>query len=192
MIAAGEASHVPAAAAWWSIPFALLLACIALLPFIHKHFWERYFAYISLGLGALVAAFYMTQLGHDGREILGETALEYFKFIALVGSLFVVSGGILVDVSGGGNPRVNTVLLLAGVLIANLVGTTGASVLLIRPFLRINKDRLRPFHIVMFIFWSATAAVRSLRSAIRRCFSATSMACLLNGRSFIASPRGCW
>src|SRR4029079_15346241 len=99
----------------------------------------------SVGLGLLVAAVYLTPLGAHGREKLGENALEYFKFIALVGSLFVVSGGILVDISGGGNPRINLLLLASGLVLANIVGTTGASALLIRPFLRINKDRLQPF-----------------------------------------------
>ncbi len=137
---------------WWSIPFLLLLSCIAFVPFVHKPFWEKFFAHISVGLGLLVAVVYATQLGDFGREKLGETALEYFKFIALIGSLFVVSGGILIDISGGGNPRVNTLLLASGLILANVVGTTGASVLLIRPFLRINKDRVQPFHVVLFIF----------------------------------------
>ncbi|HLX65298.1 MAG TPA: sodium:proton antiporter [Planctomycetota bacterium] len=137
---------------WWSLPFLLLLSCIAFVPFIHKPIWEKFFAHISIGLGLLVAAVYLTQLGAHGREKLGETALEYFKFIALVGSLFVISGGILIDISGGGNPRVNTLLLIAGLALANIVGTTGASALLIRPFLKINKDRMKPFHVVLFIF----------------------------------------
>ena len=149
---ADEAVHAASVPGWWSIPFMLLLSCIAFVPFIHKPFWERFFAHISVGLGLIAAAIYATQLGAHGREVLGETALEYFKFIALVGSLFVVSGGILIEISGGGNPRVNTLLLASGLLVANIVGTTGASVLLIRPFLRINKDRLRPFHVVLFIF----------------------------------------
>ncbi|MEI6236370.1 MAG: sodium:proton antiporter [Planctomycetota bacterium] len=150
--AAEIAGHTISIPGWWSIPFMLLLSCIACVPFIHKPFWEKFFAHISVGLGLIVAAIYMTQLGDHGRHVLGETALEYFKFIALVGSLFVVAGGILVDISGGGNPRVNVLILIAGLLLANIVGTTGASVLLIRPFLRINKDRMKPFHIVMFIF----------------------------------------
>src|SRR5690606_32339982 len=87
-----------------------------------------------------------------GQEKLLHAALEYYAFIALVGGLFVVSGGILIDLRGRANPRINTALLAAGAIIANLVGTTGASMLLIRPFMRINKGRLRPMHIVLFIF----------------------------------------
>ncbi len=109
---AGETAIAHVVPAWWSIPFMLLLSCIAFAPFIHKPFWERFFGHVSIGLGLVVAAIYLTQLGGHGREKLGETALEYFKFIALVGSLFVISGGILIDISGGGNPRVN--LLLGG------------------------------------------------------------------------------
>src|SRR6185436_12785421 len=64
----------------------------------------------------------------------------------------VVSGTILIDYNGRATPRTNTLLLAAGAVLANLVGTTGASVLLIRPFLRHNEGRVRPLHIVMFIF----------------------------------------
>jgi len=147
--AESQATVIPG---WWSIPFILLLACIALMPFINKRFWEHFYPHISIGLGLIVAVVYVTQLGHEGSHRVLETALDYFKFIALIGSLFVISGGILIEISGGGNPRVNTLLLIAGLALANIVGTTGASALLIRPFLRINKDRLRPFHVVMFIF----------------------------------------
>lgn len=139
------ASNTPAVEGWWSIPFMLLLSSIAFVPFIHKPFWERFFGHISIGLGLIVSAIYLTQLGAYGHEKLGETALEYFKFIALIGSLFVVCGGILIDVSGGGNPRVNTLLLATGVLLANIVGTTGASMLLIRPFRESTKTACSPF-----------------------------------------------
>ncbi len=152
MLVTWRISTVHSIPGWWSIPFLLLLSAIAFMPFVNKPFWERFFGHISVGMGIIVAGIYATQLGEHGRNVLGETALEYFKFIAMVGSLFVVSGGILVDISGGGNPRVNTLLLASGLILANIIGTTGASVLLIRPFLRINKDRLKSFHVVLFIF----------------------------------------
>lgn len=143
------AGSVPA---YWSIPFVLLLASIAGMPFVNKYFWERHYAYFSLGLGTFVALIYATQLDGYGTQKTLATALEYFKFIALIGSLFVVSGGILIEISGRGTPLDNIGVLAAGMLLANIVGTTGASVLLIRPFLRLNKDRLKPFHVVFFIF----------------------------------------
>src|SRR5262249_30374298 len=77
---------------------------------------------------------------------------EYYAFIALVGGLFIASGGILLDIRGRGTPLRNTLLLAVGAVLANIVGTTGASVLLIRPFLRLNRGRLRPIHVVFFIF----------------------------------------
>ncbi len=77
---------------------------------------------------------------------------EYFSFISLLSALFVVSGGILIKVNRQGTPLVNTLLLAFGAVIANLIGTTGASMLLIRPFIRINKERIKPYHIVFFIF----------------------------------------
>src|SRR5262249_47620703 len=123
----------------WSIPFILLLACIACVPFINKPFWEHNYHRVSIGLGLLVVIAYIGGLGHYGTHRMGETALEYFKFLALVGSLFVVTGGILIDISGRGTPTVNTILLAAGALLANVFGTTGASALMIRPFLRINQ-----------------------------------------------------
>lgn len=137
---------------WWALPFVLLLAAIAVVPFINKRFWERHYHHIALMLGAIVVAVYLVHLHGYGRHRIADVGLEYFKFIALIGSLFVVSGGILIDVSGHGTPLVNTLLLGAGAVTANLFGTTGASALLIRPFLRINKERLRPFHVVLFIF----------------------------------------
>jgi Na+/H+ antiporter NhaD/arsenite permease-like protein len=140
---------VPAA---WSIPFLLLLACIACFPFINKHFWEHHYHHIAMGMGLLVVVLYAIALSHYGRHKMFETLLEYLKFMALVGSLFVVTGGILIEISGEGRPLLNTAILGVGAVLANLFGTTGASALLIRPFIRINKERIRPFHVVFFIF----------------------------------------
>jgi Na+/H+ antiporter NhaD/arsenite permease-like protein len=77
---------------------------------------------------------------------------EYLSFIALLTCLYVCSGGIVIGLGGRGKPWSNTLLLLVGGLIANVVGTTGASMLLIRPFLRANRGRLRPYHVAFFIF----------------------------------------
>ena len=138
--------------AWWSLPFVLLLACIALVPFINKRFWERHYHHVAMALGLVMVLVYCLVLGHYGRYKMAETGLEYLKFIALIGSLFVVTGGILIDIAAHGRPWLNTLILLIGAVLSNIVGTTGASVLLIRPYLRINKGRIRPFHVVFFIF----------------------------------------
>jgi Na+/H+ antiporter NhaD/arsenite permease-like protein len=88
----------------------------------------------------------------NGLHVLEHTVEEYLSFIALISSLFVVSGGILIKIERKGNPFINAVLLFLGALIANIIGTTGASMLLIRPYMRINQGRLHAFHIVFFIF----------------------------------------
>jgi Na+/H+ antiporter NhaD/arsenite permease-like protein len=80
------------------------------------------------------------------------TLVEYTGFMALVGSLFVIAGGIHINMTGRSTPAVNTGLLALGAILANIIGTTGASMLLIRPFLRINKHRMAPFQVVLFIF----------------------------------------
>ena len=77
---------------------------------------------------------------------------EYMSFIALIGSLFVVSGGILIEADLQSKPMINVGLLVFGAILANVIGTTGASMLLIRPFIRLNKSRIKPFHVVFFIF----------------------------------------
>ena len=131
-------------------PFVLLLLSIALLPFIHKHFWERNYHKIAIGLGLIAVAYYVFVL-HNAPRML-TSLIEYVGFMALIGSLFVVAGGIHINMTGRSTPAVNTGLLAIGALLANLIGTTGASMLLIRPFLRINKYRAAPFQVVFFIF----------------------------------------
>jgi Na+/H+ antiporter NhaD/arsenite permease-like protein len=81
-----------------------------------------------------------------------EVAHEYASFIALIGSLFVVAGGIHVRVRGGSTPLRNTLFLATGAVLANFIGTTGASMLMIRPWIRMNKYRITAFHVVFFIF----------------------------------------
>lgn len=133
-------------------PFALLLVMIAAMPLIHERFWHVYFPDAAFFLGSIVVAYYVAAFGQHGREQMLHAAREYYSFIALVGGLYVVSGGILIDIRGQGRPWSNTLILAIGALLANVVGTTGASVLLIRPFIRLNRGRLRPLHVLFFIF----------------------------------------
>jgi Na+/H+ antiporter NhaD/arsenite permease-like protein len=136
------------------LPFGLLLLLIAVMPLTParlKHLWERYHPHAALALAALVGAFYLVRMP-DGAATLGHTAHEYFSFIALVGSLFVVAGGIHLRVKGEATPRDNVVLLLVGAILANFIGTTGASMVLIRPYIRMNKIRIGAYHVVFFIF----------------------------------------
>jgi Na+/H+ antiporter NhaD/arsenite permease-like protein len=92
-------------------------------------------------------------MGEPGRAVLGERAHEYLGFIVVIGALFVIAGGIHIQGSFSGTPLVNTAMLGLGAVLANVVGTTGASVLLIRPLLRANQSRKRTSHIVVFFIF---------------------------------------
>lgn len=146
---------------YYSVPFLLLLLSIALMPFIHRRFWEHYYPDFAFFLGGLMISFYLFGLTSfttlKGVENFGlfrmeHVGMEYFQFLALVGSLYVVTGGILIDIKGKAGPKLNATILIIGAVIANLIGTTGAAALLIRSYIRINKHRIRPFHILFFIF----------------------------------------
>lgn len=136
---------------WTLAPFLLLLLSIAILPLVCPQGWHdnRNKAKLSalLGIPAVLIAF-----GYD-RDALGHTALEYLAFVCLLGSLFTISGGIRVAGSLAGTPLANTAVLATGALLANLVGTTGASMLLIRPFLRANARRRGRVHLVVFFIF---------------------------------------
>ncbi|HEY9249690.1 MAG TPA: sodium:proton antiporter, partial [Rariglobus sp.] len=136
------------------VPFGLLLLLIAAMPLTPdrvKHWWEHNYPKVSVGLAVLVGLFYVLKIP-EGGHILTHTAHEYVSFIALIGSLFVVAGGIHLKAKGEATPMNNVVLLLIGAVIANLIGTTGASMVLIRPFIRMNKVRISAYHVVFFIF----------------------------------------
>ena len=136
---------------WMVAPFVLLLLMIATGPLLYNRFWEHHYPKVSIGLSAVIALYYVFVM-EEGRPALLHALEEYLSFIALITALFVTSGGILVRIDRRGTPFVNGTLLFLGALIANLIGTTGASMLLIRPYMRINEGRIKPFHIVFFIF----------------------------------------
>jgi Na+/H+ antiporter NhaD/arsenite permease-like protein len=136
---------------WLIIPFICLLLMIATGPLFFHRFWERHYAKVAIGLGATVVIYYGFMM-ENGGQVLRHTLQEYLSFIALLSSLFVVSGGILIKIDRKASPFLNGMILLSGALLSNLIGTTGASMLLIRPFLRINAGRIKAFHIVFFIF----------------------------------------
>jgi len=135
---------------WWVIPFALLLVAIALMPLVHRHWWEKNYGKISIALAAMVAVYYLLWAHSIGPWI--HNMVDYVSFIILLGSLYVVSGGIVITVGRQATPLTNCILLLFGAIISNVFGTTGASMLLIRPFLRMNQARLKAYHVVFFIF----------------------------------------
>ena len=132
------------------VPFFLQLLTIALMPFLALHWWERHYSKVSLILAGSIALYY----GLVQRDVhkVTEALHEYGGFIILMAALFIVAGGIHMRVSGEATPRINLLFLLAGSVLANLLGTTGASMLLIRPWIRMNKYRFTGFHAVFFIF----------------------------------------
>lgn len=151
MLAAAEGQALrPGPAPWMVLPFVLLLACIAIMPFVARHWWERHYAKVAVGLGLVTVLCYLLLVKEPGRML--HTGFEYVSFILLIGSLFVVSGGIHIRVKGESTPAMNCVFLALGAVMANLVGTTGASMLLIRPWIRMNQYRVTSYHIVFFIF----------------------------------------
>ena len=127
-----------------------MLLCIALLPLILKHHWERNYHLIALTLACLTAGYYLFGL-HAPNRVLHELR-DYASFIVLIGSLFVVAGGIHVRFKGESLPWHNCVFLFAGGIIANVIGTTGASMLLVRPWIRLNRRRYSGMHTAFFIF----------------------------------------
>jgi Na+/H+ antiporter NhaD/arsenite permease-like protein len=150
LLAASSSGAAALPSAWMVLPFVLLLLCIAVMPLAAPHFWEHQFAKVAVGLG-LVTGIYYLFVQRDWHP-LQHAAAEYVSFMALVGSLFVISGGIHIGVKGEATPLRNTVFLAIGGILANLIGTTGASMLMIRPWIRMNKYRITGFHVVFFIF----------------------------------------
>jgi len=140
---------------WTLLPFAGLLLSIAVLPLLAGHWWERNKNKgLVAGLFALpIAGLLVAGFGHEGVHVLAEKGEEYASFLTLLAALFVISGGVFVQGSLSGTPLVNTAMLGLGAVLANLIGTTGASVLLIRPVLRANAPRTRKAHIVVFFIF---------------------------------------
>ena len=149
IISEGGGSH-PLPATFMVAPFVILLLMIATGPLFYHHFWERHYPKISIILGLITVIYYILIL-HNTTSLM-HTLAEYLSFIALLASLFVASGGILIKIDKKATPMLNAMILLFGAVIANVIGTTGASMLLIRPFMKINKDRIKPYHIIFFIF----------------------------------------
>ncbi|MGB9887884.1 MAG: sodium:proton antiporter, partial [Moorellales bacterium] len=140
---------------WSILPFVGMLLSIAVCPLVNAHWWEKNMAKVSafwalvFFLPFLVAYGSGTAFTH-GVEVM---LLDYVPFILLLFGLFVVSGGLILRGSLRGTPAVNTVLLLIGTLLASWIGTTGASMLLIRPVIRANEWRRYKAHtIIFFIF----------------------------------------
>jgi Na+/H+ antiporter NhaD/arsenite permease-like protein len=147
---ASEGFDIVPPSPWLILPFVVLLLGIAVMPLIRKHWWEKYYPAVSVVLGAITVVYYVFFLKNPARML--HSGIEYFSFIVLIGSLFVVAGGVHIRLRGKSTPLTNVIFLGIGAVVSNFIGTTGASMIMIRPFLRVNRYRLRGFHVVFFIF----------------------------------------
>jgi Na+/H+ antiporter NhaD/arsenite permease-like protein len=136
----------------WALPFAGILLTIALGPLAFRHFWHHHYGKLAFVWAALTLAPLAALRGVDVALAALAHALvgDYLGFIAILFALYVVAGGILVVGTLRGTPLVNTLILAFGTLIASVVGTTGAAMILIRPLLRANSDRPHNVHVVVF------------------------------------------
>jgi Na+/H+ antiporter NhaD/arsenite permease-like protein len=140
--------------AWSVLPFAGILLSIALFPLLAPHFWHHHYGKVS-AFWALVFALPFVYAFHKVAvfEILHVYLIDYIPFIILLWALFTIAGGIVVEGSLRGTPAGNTVLLFLGTVLASWVGTTGASMVMIRPVLRANGHRVRKAHIICFFIF---------------------------------------
>ncbi len=153
----GERFLVPT---WSIIPFIGILLSIAVFPLINSHWWENNYhkvsffwiivAFLSMFIGVLGSKFsFLDAFGHE----MFHTYEEYISFIILLGSLFVVSGGIYIKGSISGKPLSNTIILAIGAILASFIGTTGAAMVLIRPLIRSIKWRKYKKHVIIFFIF---------------------------------------
>lgn len=139
---------------WSGFPFAGILLSIALFPLLAPAFWHHHFGKVTAAWALVFAIpFLFLYQGAAWHEIVHIYLKDYLPFIILLWSLYTVAGGILVEGAPAGTPLANTVMLALGTLIASWVGTTGASMLLIRPMLRMNAARKNKIHVVVFFIF---------------------------------------
>ncbi|KAF0230575.1 MAG: hypothetical protein FD175_1527 [Beijerinckiaceae bacterium] len=139
----------------WILPFVGLLLTIAVGPLLFPRFWHHHYGKIAAGWAVLtiVPLALSRGAGVAMEAVLHTMLLEYLSFIILLFALFTVAGGILVSGNLRGTPAVNTGILAIGTVLASIIGTTGASMILIRPIIRANDDRVHNVHIVVFFIF---------------------------------------
>jgi Na+/H+ antiporter NhaD/arsenite permease-like protein len=151
-------------AGWWGLPFAGLLLSIALMPLAAPSFWHHHYGKLTAGWAL---AFLLPCAAVFGPTLAATTVVhallaEYLPFLILLVALFTVAGGIHIRGNFRGSPRFNCALLALGALLASFMGTTGASMLLIRPLIRANDNRKSAAHVVVFFIFIVSNAGGSL------------------------------
>ncbi len=148
----------------WGIPFAGILLSIALMPLLLPHFWHQHFGKVAAAwaLAFLLPFAAVFGLSATGAGLVHALLAEYIPFIVLLTALFTVSGGIYIRGNLHGSPGLNTAILAIGAVLASFMGTTGASMLLIRPLIRANDNRKHVAHVVVFFIFIVSNAGGSL------------------------------
>jgi len=150
--------------AWWGLPFAGMLLSIAMLPLLTPIFWHHHFGKVAAGwsLAFLLPFAAVYGAGAMGAAFAHALLAEYLPFIILLTALFTAAGGIYIRGNLRGSPGLNTALMAIGAVLASFMGTTGASMLLIRPLIRANDDRKHCAHVVVFFIFIVSNAGGSL------------------------------
>lgn len=148
----------------WGVPFAGILLSIAVLPLLAPHFWHHHFGKVSAGWALAFLLPFAAVFGPAtaGVNLVHAMVAEYIPFIILLTALFTVSGGIYIRGNLHGSPALNTAILSIGAVLASFMGTTGASMLLIRPLIRANDNRKHVAHVVIFFIFIVSNAGGSL------------------------------
>lgn len=149
---------------WWAVPFAGLLLSIALMPLLAPDFWHHHFGKVTAAwsLAFLIPLVLIYGMGAATANFVHALLAEYLPFVILLTALYVVAGGIYIRGSLTGTPGLNTAILALGAVLASFMGTTGASMLLIRPLIRANAHRSRVVHVVVFFIFIVSNAGGSL------------------------------
>ncbi|MDA8445416.1 sodium:proton antiporter [Paracidovorax valerianellae] len=148
----------------WGVPFAGILLSIALMPLLAPAFWHHHFGKVAAAwaLAFLVPFAAVFGVGAAGVNLVHALLAEYLPFVILLAALFTVAGGIHVRGNLHGSPGLNTAILAIGAVLASFMGTTGASMLLIRPLVRANDNRKHVAHVVVFFIFIVSNAGGSL------------------------------
>jgi Na+/H+ antiporter NhaD/arsenite permease-like protein len=152
-----EAAELNGAAlgAWWGLPFAGVLLSIALMPLLLPKLWHRHFGKIALGWALLFLLPFAALHGPGlaGAVVVHTLVAEYIPFVVLLVALFTAASGIYVRGNLHGSPLTNVAIMAVGAALASVMGTTGASMLLIRPLIRANDNRKHVAHVVVFFIF---------------------------------------
>jgi Na+/H+ antiporter NhaD/arsenite permease-like protein len=149
IVSASAGEHAVNFPLWTAVFFTALILSIAFLPLINSEWWARNYRYVCIALSIPVIWIVAMQ----DTSLLFHTLAEYLSFIILLGALFVIAGGIVIRTSALGSPKLNCIILLVGSSFASFIGTTGASMALIRPIIRANRWRKHVVHVYIFFIF---------------------------------------